>query len=87
MEHELENAIYRVAQEALTNAARHARAERVDIRLVERDGRLELAVEDDGVGSDPRANHEGFGLRGGGNGSSSWTGPSRLIPSQARERA
>lgn len=64
LDRELENAIYRVVQEALTNAARHARAERVDIRLRERDGRLELAIEDDGVGFDPRARHEGFGLRG-----------------------
>jgi signal transduction histidine kinase len=64
LDRELENAIYRVAQEALTNAARHARAERVDLRLQERDGRLELAVEDDGVGFDPEARHEGFGLRG-----------------------
>ena len=45
-------ALYRVAQEALRNAARHADAERVDIRL-RRDGALAvLEIEDDGRGFD-----------------------------------
>jgi signal transduction histidine kinase len=61
---ELENAIYRVAQEALNNAARHGRAERVEISLRERDGWLELVVDDDGVGFDPGTRSRGFGLRG-----------------------
>jgi two-component system sensor histidine kinase UhpB len=43
-------AIFRVAQEALTNVVRHARATRVEVRL-ETDGRsLELRVADDGTG-------------------------------------
>ena len=46
-------ALYRIAQEALTNVARHAEASRVWIRLAQCDGRLTLEVEDDGRGIDP----------------------------------
>jgi len=41
---------YRVACEAMVNAVRHARATRVDVRVGVHDGRLDLAVSDDGVG-------------------------------------
>lgn len=40
--------LLRVAQEALTNAARHSRADNVWLTLAARDGALELVVEDDG---------------------------------------
>ena len=43
-------AAYRVAQEALSNAVRHGRAERVTVRLAQRGGELEVEVEDDGPG-------------------------------------
>lgn len=42
--------LYRVAQEALANVQRHARASRVVVRLEERDGGFLLKVQDDGVG-------------------------------------
>jgi signal transduction histidine kinase len=42
--------LYRVAQEALANAARHAAAEKIALRLTWDDGRLELTIEDDGHG-------------------------------------
>lgn len=45
-------ALFRVAQEALTNVVRHARATRAEVRLAEADGALTLAVTDDGVGFD-----------------------------------
>lgn len=61
---EEELVVYRVAQEALTNAARHARAERVELRLGWRDGALELLVRDDGCGFDPARKAEGAGIRG-----------------------
>ena len=52
---ETETACFRVAQEALTNAARHARARKVAVRLRIAGGNLELAVEDDGCGFDQEA--------------------------------
>ena len=45
--------LYRVAQEALRNAARHSGARSVEIALRAVDGGLELAVRDNGVGFDP----------------------------------
>jgi signal transduction histidine kinase len=47
---ELETTLYRVAQEALTNITRHARAERVSVLLERRSGCVSLIVEDDGQG-------------------------------------
>jgi signal transduction histidine kinase len=47
--------LLRVAQEALQNAVRHARARHVAVRLRSENGRLLLEVEDDGVGFDPGA--------------------------------
>jgi signal transduction histidine kinase len=46
----LATAIYRVAQEALSNVARHARAHHVHVALEARPGELQLDVQDDGVG-------------------------------------
>jgi signal transduction histidine kinase len=46
-------AIYRIAQEALTNAVRHARCERILVSLRHDEGNLELRVMDNGVGFDP----------------------------------
>jgi NarL family two-component system sensor histidine kinase LiaS len=59
---ETEQALYRVAQEALANAARHSRASAVTVGLDYSDGCVRLAVEDNGVGFDPRARTSGFGL-------------------------
>jgi signal transduction histidine kinase len=47
--------LYRAAQEALTNARRHAQAKRVDITLTLNTTRAELVVRDDGVGFDDAA--------------------------------
>jgi two-component system sensor histidine kinase UhpB len=58
-------AIYRLTQEALTNATRHADATRVDVRVGARaHGDIEWSVEDDGVGLDAGALHRGNGLAG-----------------------
>ena len=43
-------AIFRISQEALTNIARHAKATHVNIRISERDGRLQLKIRDNGKG-------------------------------------
>jgi signal transduction histidine kinase len=47
--------VFRIAQEALQNALRHAHATHILLRLRAEDGRLLLDVEDDGVGFDPDA--------------------------------
>jgi two-component system sensor histidine kinase UhpB len=61
----MQTAIFRVAQEALANVARHAGATVVEVELEEEDGRAELRVRDDGAGFDPgaipRAGSEGPG--------------------------
>ncbi|HUB73972.1 MAG TPA: GAF domain-containing sensor histidine kinase [Solirubrobacteraceae bacterium] len=62
---ELETAVYRIVQEALTNVAKHARAEHVRVALRQRrDGQLVVEVQDDGVGFDPALSSNGFGLAG-----------------------
>jgi signal transduction histidine kinase len=48
-----EEAVYRIAQEALHNALRHASPRRVEIELSSRDGEMLLTVSDDGHGFDP----------------------------------
>lgn len=45
-------AIFRVAQEALTNVVRHARAARIELRLATQGGSLDLSIVDDGSGFD-----------------------------------
>ncbi|MCL5966396.1 MAG: PAS domain-containing protein [Deltaproteobacteria bacterium] len=59
-------AAYRIAQESLTNAARHASAARVDVSLRVEDGRMVLDVEDDGRGfaADELPESRGLGLAG-----------------------
>ena len=55
--------VLRIAQEAMTNAARHADASVVGVRLVLRDGRVRLRVVDNGRGFDPRSvSGTSFGL-------------------------
>jgi PAS domain S-box-containing protein len=64
---EVETALYRIAQEALNNVAKHARAHRVEVVLERRAGYVSLVVEDDGVGFEPVAagtGAQGFGLVG-----------------------
>lgn len=58
--------IFRVVQEALTNAERHAQASRLSLRVSCRDGLLEVLVGDDGIGLDERAAapRPGMGLQG-----------------------
>ncbi len=46
----VETALFRIAQEALTNAIRHARARAVQVRLRRTDDQVSLEVRDDGVG-------------------------------------
>jgi signal transduction histidine kinase len=61
---EVESNLYRLAQEALTNVAKHAGASRIEIGLVLRNGAIVLRVSDDGCGFDPGAGRKGLGLIG-----------------------
>jgi len=62
LEHKVALALYRVAQEGLTNVRRHARASRVDVLLDFQPGEVRLEVKDNGVGTAETAG--GFGLLG-----------------------
>jgi signal transduction histidine kinase len=55
--------LFRIAQEALTNVARHARAHQVRVRLGCEEEAVRLQVEDDGQGFDPGKQTAGMGLR------------------------
>jgi len=46
----VEIAVFRIAQEALSNIARHAQAHHADLTLAREDGALQVTIEDDGVG-------------------------------------
>jgi signal transduction histidine kinase len=61
---EIETAMYRIVQEALSNAAKHGKAERVVVEVHEDDTDIHVSVRDDGVGFDPSSHTDGFGLLG-----------------------
>src|SRR5215216_3071973 len=61
---EQELVIYRVAQEAMTNVARHAQASAVELRLERSDNGVVLTVRDDGRGLPPVAQTSSHGIRG-----------------------
>jgi signal transduction histidine kinase len=65
---EIETAVFRIVQEAITNIARHAQASQANISLTKEDSRLIVRVEDNGVGFDPdlamQSQQHAWGLRG-----------------------
>jgi two-component system nitrate/nitrite sensor histidine kinase NarX len=64
---EVQLALYRIAQEALTNVARHAGASRAAVSLRSTPEQVELRIADDGRGFDPAAvpaGHLGVGIMG-----------------------
>ncbi len=61
---ELATAVYRVVQEAITNALKHASAHRIDVALTLENDRLDLLVADDGCGFDSNDIAVGVGLPG-----------------------
>jgi PAS domain S-box-containing protein len=61
---EVETAAYRIVQECLSNAARHADASSVEIELTQRNGSLSVRIGDDGDGFEPGSESHGYGLRG-----------------------
>jgi two-component system, NarL family, sensor histidine kinase UhpB len=65
LEPDEELVVYRVAQEALTNVARHSAARRAWLTLgLDGDGRVALTLRDDGCGFNPATHTSGSGLRG-----------------------
>ena len=63
---DLEEELYRIAQEALNNTLKHAHASSVSVVLHHNDRIVSLSIEDDGVGFDPSEARvqSGFGLKG-----------------------
>ena len=60
----VEATLYRIAQEALTNAAKHAHATRAEVRLHQRAHCVVCSIRDDGIGVDPATLEPGSGTRG-----------------------
>jgi signal transduction histidine kinase len=62
----VEQALYRIAQEALNNALKHASAHRITVQLLRAQSRVTLEIDDDGAGFDSSVAREngGLGLRG-----------------------
>ena len=65
----VQTALFRIAQEALTNTARHSRASKARVALAENNGHVQLTISDDGVGFDAASLLNGssgmaLGLRG-----------------------
>ena len=56
--------VYRVVQEAMTNAVRHAHALNIRIAVAANHRQLRVTVNDDGIGIDPARRRDGLGLRG-----------------------
>jgi signal transduction histidine kinase len=61
---DVETAIYRIVQEAVTNVVKHANARHVSVVLADRGGVLVGVIEDDGTGFDTGSSTDGFGLTG-----------------------
>ncbi|MCW3032068.1 MAG: sensor histidine kinase [Solirubrobacterales bacterium] len=64
LDEDLETTVYRMVQEALTNVAKHARAERVRVAVSVFAGEVCIEVQDDGVGFETASLDGGFGLAG-----------------------
>ncbi len=61
----LENALYRIAQEALTNACKHSKSKKVAVTMIQEGQDVRLEVRDWGIGFDPESVGKGhFGLEG-----------------------
>jgi two-component system, LuxR family, sensor kinase FixL len=63
LDSEAEINLYRIAQEALTNAVKHGKASKISVRLASESGGTTLVVKDDGVGVSDTPTQQGMGLR------------------------
>jgi signal transduction histidine kinase len=67
LDSEIQTTCFRIAQEAITNAMRHADATQIDVELRRENGKLELLIRDNGIGFDVKlaqAQIAGLGLIG-----------------------
>ena len=62
LEPRVEVTVYRIVQELVGNALKHAKASEVSIDVTRSPGRLSVMVSDDGAGFDPSIPGEGMGL-------------------------
>ena len=60
----IEDALYRIAQEAIHNVVKHAQAHEVNIRITDSPTSVRMEIHDDGVGFDSRTRTDGLGLPG-----------------------
>lgn len=61
LEQKVEVNVYRIVQEAVSNALKHAQASTLSIQVTRTDGHLNILVEDNGRGFDPSATKQGMG--------------------------
>ena len=62
VDEKIEQALFRVLQEALANVARHSQADQVNVELKSKNEAVELTIEDHGIGFDARQIAKGIGL-------------------------
>ena len=62
LEQKTEHQLFRITQELINNSMKYAKAKNVYIDLVNRDGKIILLYEDDGIGYDIKNNKRGYGL-------------------------
>ncbi|MEX0290568.1 MAG: ATP-binding protein [Flavobacteriaceae bacterium] len=63
LEKETETVVYRMVQELVNNAIKHARAKEVLVQINHREYKLDIVVEDDGIGFDASSSATGIGLQ------------------------
>jgi two-component system, NarL family, sensor histidine kinase NreB len=59
---EVETSIYRIVQEAMTNARKYAKTDEIYLSIIEKEDELEVDIIDHGVGFDPKGKRDGVGL-------------------------
>ena len=59
---EIEQALFRIVQEAFANVTRHSEADEAEIRLIYAEERIRLSISDNGCGFDTGEAGKGFGL-------------------------
>ena len=64
VENDIATHLYRIAQEAMTNAIRHGKSKNIVLRLFSTGGKMTLSIEDDGIGFPQKLQPvSGMGLR------------------------